>query len=185
MIKRDDTRMPDPTAASKGIFQIFDPLVGAYDRTYLPNVLSAVGARHHSGESTSCLMISLDAPHEIRDLHGHAGEAAAIREVAAVAFEIAGGGSYVVRYHRAVLCLLIPNVRLSSAVELAHRIRHSIAVNRIQLGAQTMMVTVSVGVATAEHLADIENFAIIEAAEAALNAATRRANTVDTALIAA
>ena len=125
-----------------------DQLTGMYNRRHLmAEGYRLLGVSLRAGRPCSCLMLDIDHFKDVNDTHGHpvgdkylihvAGRiAAAIRESDMAARF--GGEEFVV---------LAPNASLAEAVNLAERIRESVAASPLVLGQIVVNNTISIGVA--------------------------------------
>lgn len=150
-----------------------DPLTGAANRAHLEHTLEReVSLARRHGSALSLLMIDVDRFKHINDRFGHpVGD----RSLAAIAACIVGrvrASDLLSRYGGEEFCVLLPRTGAGGAERLAERVRAAVEALRIPAGAETIRVTVSLGVAS---LAPADTAAeLIAKADAALYRAKRR-----------
>jgi len=126
------------------------------------------------GEEVSVLMIDLDLFKAINDGHGHAVGDSVLRNVALLLKRNVRKVDMVGRYGGDEFMVVLPRIRLEEAVEVAEKVRRTIAAGAFPAVAETtpIHVTVSIGVAAFGHDAvDVEG--LLEKADHALYDAKR------------
>jgi diguanylate cyclase (GGDEF)-like protein len=147
-----------------------DELTGLYNRRRCEAALRAVledGRRHH--EPTSIAYFDIDAFKSINDAFGHAAGDEVLRRFAEVVRSHTRGGDLVCRTGGEEFTVVLPRTDASGARHLAERVNQ--AVRAARLGPMADL-TVSAGVATAQHsLDDFDR--LVQRADAALLRAKR------------
>ncbi|HEX6689525.1 MAG TPA: GGDEF domain-containing protein [Burkholderiales bacterium] len=127
----------------------YDPLTEAFNRLAFMNLAEGQVARaRRSGEPCSLLMLDLDHFKRVNGRFRRSVGDRALRELAAILRSGLRSSDLVGRYSGEEFCVLLPNTTLGVALEVAERLRATVAARR--LGAVTPAVTVSVGVAPCE-----------------------------------
>jgi len=145
----------------------FDPLTEIFNRlAFLGLAESQLSRARRSGEPCALLMLDLDHFRHVNDRFGRAAGDRVLRELAAALRGAVRAGDLVGRYGEEEFCVLLPNTALRAALEVAERLRATVAAQR--LGALARAVTVSIGVAPCEVQLPGSLHAAITRAELAL-----------------
>jgi diguanylate cyclase (GGDEF)-like protein len=125
-------------------------------------------SRHH--HPLSCALIDVDHFKQLNDTYGHSMGDHVLREVSAVFARGRRSSDVVCRYGGEEFLLVLPHETAEGAMLAAARCRELIESHHISLGALSLSVTVSIGVA--QRTSAIENAAqLLRAADDALYAA--------------
>jgi two-component system cell cycle response regulator len=150
---------------------LVDPLTGAFNRRYLdahmPRFLQHALERQ---KALSVQMIDIDFFKKINDQHGHYAGDAVLKEVAR---RISGGvrpSDFFVRMGGEEFAVVMPETDLIYAEKIAERVRACIADTPIDLpeGAESVAVTISIGVAATKPAADNKAARVFDRADDAL-----------------
>ena len=126
-----------------------DPLTELANRRAWDERLQAECSRAATeGGDLSLVLLDVDWFKQINDRHGHASGDDALRQIAAVLELRAPAGGFVARLGGDEFAVLLPGLTARDAVAFAERVRAD-ALSRSVLGASTVGVSVSQGVATA------------------------------------
>jgi diguanylate cyclase (GGDEF)-like protein len=125
-------------------------------------------------ETLGLLSIDLDRFKQINDAHGHTVGDGVLRGVAAALLRNVRKVDVVARYGGEEFCVLLPRVAKQEALEVADKLRRSVAAAPLAgpEGGPPLHVTISVGVASLGTDAD-EVQSLVEKADAALYEAKR------------
>ena len=126
-----------------------DGLTGVYNRAYLDEHLAselAFAVRH--GTALSLLLIDVDHFKQVNDTFGHLAGDEVLRNVAARLNASVRTEDLVARYGGEEFVVLTRGIAAPQAVQLAERLRESVAGARPAVAGGTVGVTVSVGVAS-------------------------------------
>lgn len=148
-----------------------DALTGLANRGYLQR---AIDVRLAAKNRNPCalLFIDVDDLKPINDLHGHAGGDAVLGAVAARLCESVRGGDLVARIGGDEFMILLPDLTTAAkAMEVAERIVVSMATPLAIVGGQTIEVSVSIGIATADGDSELLGEELIRRADTAMYAA--------------
>ncbi len=152
-----------------------DALTGVPNRRQLSQRLEQEFSRSvRFGDPLSLLMIDLDHFKQINDLHGHTVGDGVLRGIALLLRRNVRKVDIVARYGGEEFCLVLPRVAKAEAMEVAEKLRRSIAAAALPgpEGGTALHVTISVGVATLGIDAD-DAASLLEKADAALYEAKR------------
>ena len=148
---------------------ITDGLTGLYNHRYLHERLSEELARaRQDGERLALLFCDLDYFKEFNDRLGHAAGDQALRDTARIIETCTRRADLVARYGGEEFVVVLPGAEQAEAVEIAGRIRASVAERYREDGA----LTISIGVAEFPDAAETKE-ALLEAADRALYVAKR------------
>lgn len=128
-----------------------DPLTGLSNKAPWRERLSQDldrATRYHV--PTSVLMIDLDHFKSVNDRHGHLAGDAVLRAVGGVMLDTARSPDLPGRYGGEEFVLLLPHTDLNGALIVAERLRERIQALKTEYDQQVILVTVSIGVASAE-----------------------------------
>ncbi len=124
-----------------------DPLTGCYNRralnSYIDHDIAKV--QRHGGE-LSVVMFDIDHFKKINDTYGHKAGDIVLQEVAGMVLSSIRQSDYLARYGGEEFVLVLPDTKLSRAVELAERLRSGLEKLQIEAGEHTIHVTSSFGV---------------------------------------
>ncbi|KEF33568.1 hypothetical protein RDMS_12160 [Deinococcus sp. RL] len=154
-----------------------DPLTGARNREGLEEHLADVmAAARRAGGVAAVLFVALDRLKTINESFGHAVGDAALREVAARLRGVLPAGELPVRFGGDEFVLVFPQVAgAAQAAELAARVVDRVT-QPLQVGPETLTVTVSVGVVLVPHDATDARQALARADAAMYRAKTEETN---------
>jgi diguanylate cyclase (GGDEF)-like protein len=157
---------------------LIDPLTGLNNRRFLEQRLTEELERSRRNRSfLSCLFIDIDFFKLINDGHGHQAGDYVLSEVATLSKKYLRSNDVLSRYGGEEFVALLCDCELSTAQDIAERMRSNIADLQIEFCAAMIQVTVSIGVASCRADQTLHtNLSII--AEALIK-------TADTALYAA
>jgi diguanylate cyclase (GGDEF)-like protein len=127
----------------------YDPLTEAFNRLAFMNLAEGQVARaRRSEEPCALLMLDLDHFKRVNGRFRREAGDRVLRELAALLRGTLRAGDLAGRYGGEEFCVLLPNTTLGAALEVAERLRATVAARR--LGAVAPVVTVSIGVAPCE-----------------------------------
>jgi diguanylate cyclase (GGDEF)-like protein/PAS domain S-box-containing protein len=146
-----------------------DALTDLYNRRYLAESLENECRRaSRYGRPLSCLMIDIDEFKLCNDLHGHLAGDDVLRQVAALIKGAVRDTDVVARYGGEEFCVLLPETSYDGAMQLAERMRSTIAGQPLSGRERPMSITVSIGVWGSNDKEDLEPDTIVGYADAAL-----------------
>lgn len=152
-----------------------DALTGARNRRFLDQRLQeSVAAAMHTGKPLSFLFIDIDFFKKINDNHGHQTGDRVLTEVADIIYSQLRNVDVLARYGGEEFALLLKDLYLDAAVQIAERIRAAIETTRITVNDETIPVTVSIGVAELSRISTPEQnktdlaYRLTQAADSAL-----------------
>ena len=143
-------------------------------RAFLEVANSALVRRRPNDPAAALLVIDVDHFKLVNDTYGHLQGDDVLRAVVGLLKRGVRGGDVIGRYAGDEFVVLLPRTPMETAREVAERLRGSVEKERIGLRGQpseTVSVTLSIGVATAEHADHVE--AVFAAADRALYEAKR------------
>jgi diguanylate cyclase (GGDEF)-like protein len=151
---------------------IRDSLTGVFLRRYLTEQLTTeLGRSRRKKEPLSFLLLDVDWFKQYNDQFGHqAGDDCLVAVCEAAQKHLRRHGDFLARYGGEEFAIVLPNTPVGAAAELADRIREEIAnLQMYPRGRETATgVTVSIGVATHEGDAELDERSLLEAADLAL-----------------
>lgn len=159
---------------------VTDQLTGLRNRRYLMRHLAAQLA---SGSPVAALLLDVDRFKSVNDTHGHPAGDAVLQAVAQRLRRHLRGADVVGRYGGEEFLAIMTAAAPDDAVAVAERLRHAIADEPVSVGALTLSVTVSLGVAftlpgmTPETLIGAADAALYRAKAAGRNRAELAAET--------
>ena len=155
-----------------------DPLTGINNRRYFDHrcLEEITHARRH-GQPLACMFLDVDKFKRINDGLGHQAGDEVLRNVAAKIKAQLRASDIVARYGGEEFVVLLPQTGSQQALDVAERIRASIASQRFQpLPGQAVPITISIGLAMLPgETAEKETAALAEKLIAAADAALYRA----------
>jgi len=144
---------------------VVDPLTGLRNRRELERAMVAYGPR--SPEPASLVYIDLDHFKRLNDTLGHPAGDAALKHVARLLEAAVRDGDVVARIGGEEFAVWLPRTPLREGVEVAERIRRSVAEKHLTWGGSVYPLTTSCGIASyPEPIGDLLN--LPAAADAAL-----------------
>lgn len=154
-----------------------DALTGVYNRRYFEDRCRtevADALRHR--RALSCMFLDLDHFKRINDTHGHRAGDAVLQAAARTIQRQLRTGDTLARYGGEEFVALLPHTNLTSACQIAERIRLAVAAHPCAAEGKTINVTLSIGVAeldsTISHL-DEAQASLIAVADAGVYLAKR------------
>lgn len=159
---------------SEGAVELDDLTGVLVRRAFLDVANSALLRRRPNDPAAALLVIDVDHFKLVNDTYGHLQGDDVLRAVVGLLTGGVRGGDVIGRYAGDEFVVLLPRTTMDTAREVAERLRVSVEKERISLRGQpseTVSVTLSIGVATAEHADHIE--AVFAAADRALYEAKR------------
>lgn len=128
---------------------MLDGLTGLWNRAYFDQRLAdAVEVARSAGQPLTLVMVDVDRFKSINDSQGHPFGDTVLRHVAKALTDCARKDDAVCRYGGEEFGVLLPGVRLSSAVLAAERIRAAVEGLNLHHRNQTLRITCSLGVAS-------------------------------------
>lgn len=151
-----------------------DPLTGLHNRRSLFELGRVEFSRaHRLDREFSCMMLDLDHFKQINDTHGHPAGDQVLKEFAYRCKCSVREIDLVGRYGGEEVIILLPDTNRKLAMQVAERLRASIAATPINIDGQEIPLTVSIGVATKdEHTLHLET--LIARADQAMYIAKHR-----------
>jgi diguanylate cyclase (GGDEF)-like protein len=154
---------------------ITDPLMGIYNRRYLDRRLTEEIQRARRYDVPfSVFLLDIDFFKKINDTYGHQIGDMVLKKLATVIIDSVRELDIVIRYGGEEILVILPNVRVSNAVELAHRLRQKVEETMLlepdlRKDQPAIYVTVSIGVAGYRFSADLDTASgVVERADKAL-----------------
>ncbi|MBU1219772.1 diguanylate cyclase [Myxococcota bacterium] len=131
---------------------IIDALTEAYNKRYLMDFLEREIERNKRATRSSLSIVMIDIDHfkPLNDNFGHLVGDLVLREVALRIKSDVRKGEIFARYGGEEFTVLCPETELTGAAELAERIRLKVCSSPIKAEGNDIIVTISLGVATAE-----------------------------------
>lgn len=125
-----------------------DALTGLLNRRAMEEMLDAQVARsRRSGEPFVLMMLDLDHFKRINDQHGHAVGDLALKHVSALLGSAIGQADCLARFGGEEFVLLMPAAALSRGEPVAERLRELLSATPLTHAAQSVALSVSIGVA--------------------------------------
>jgi diguanylate cyclase (GGDEF)-like protein len=125
-----------------------DGLTGLLNRCSLIEELTRHWSRStRTTESLSCVMVDVDFFKRINDVYGHAAGDCALQAIAAVLRAGCRAEDTCGRYGGEEFCVILPGATQQQALAWAERMRRRLGELAIPLGAETLQITASFGVA--------------------------------------
>ena len=145
-----------------------DPLTGALIRRAGEARLDDLFSRlQRSGQTFAVLMIDCDHFKAVNDRWGHSGGDKVLVSLVEICRDRLRDGDAVIRWGGEEFVLLLPNAHGENAVLVAERLRQSVEVATIEYNGNTIPVTISIGVATADK-ADVRAEEVVQRADEAM-----------------
>lgn len=161
---------------------IVDDLTGLYNRRMYDRILNTeISRAQRHGRSLSVLLIDIDHFKSVNDSHGHAAGDEVLRKLALLLKESVRPENSVCRYGGEEFAVIVPELGIEPARELAERLRDVIEHTVFGLaGRKDLNITVSIGVAafpemarSAEELTKAADVALYAAKEGGRNRVLR------------
>ncbi|MEN8211824.1 MAG: diguanylate cyclase [Thermodesulfobacteriota bacterium] len=146
-----------------------DSLTGLFNRRHLMDVLDMHIKRYNRNQvSFSILMADLDFFKKINDHYGHIAGDAVLVEIGKIFSTILRSIDAAGRYGGEEFLIILDNTRERQAEQTAERIRKAVEQSEIIMDEKRIKVTVSIGVATIDHIKDTKDNNLINRADKAL-----------------
>jgi diguanylate cyclase (GGDEF)-like protein len=152
-----------------------DSLTGLYNRWYvMEKIESEMNRSIRHGSPVSLIMLDIDHFKRVNDSFGHSAGDRVLRSVGQVlrdscrVYDVAG------RYGGEEFCIVLPETRVGSTSVVAERIRERLEASRFEVGADSVVVTASIGIAgvdSSEVEGALSSSTLIDRADLALYAA--------------
>ena len=128
---------------------IMDGLTQIYNARYLYEALEReiIRGRRHERD-LSIVMFDIDHFKRINDVHGHLAGDFVLKELARIVQQRIRRDEVFARYGGEEFSIILPETSLDGAVSLAETLRQKVEEHTFNFQADTMKVTVSIGVAT-------------------------------------
>jgi diguanylate cyclase (GGDEF)-like protein len=132
-----------------------DSLTGLFNRRHLDEQLTALlSTARRRQEPVSVLLIDVDHFKRVNDTAGHAGGDSALQETARRLRDVVRAGDLVGRWGGEEFLVLLPNSDAAAALVLAERLRTAVSATPIDLGHESVTITISIGVASGINVAE-------------------------------
>ena len=127
-----------------------DVLTGWHNRRYLQDRLHGELARaQRNQQPLACLLLDVDHFKRVNDDHGHLIGDAVLREIAQRVEVQVRASDVAARYGGEEFTVLLPNTTTKEALDMAERIRQSVAQSPIEVGRDCSLdMTLSIGIAS-------------------------------------
>jgi diguanylate cyclase (GGDEF)-like protein/PAS domain S-box-containing protein len=146
-----------------------DPLTGLFNRRYFFEYGEQEFARAiRYKKDLSLFMLDLDNFKRVNDTHGHAVGDHVLAEIPGILQSNLRRNDLVARYGGEEFIILLPEIDISVAREVAERLRERIASHPMQAGETVFGITASIGVAALYHEEEETLFSLIQRADKAL-----------------
>jgi diguanylate cyclase (GGDEF)-like protein len=161
----------------------FDPLTNCYNRREFSRLIEHnIANAQRYGKDLSIIMFDMDHFKKINDTYGHQGGDIVLKKVCQVIRSGIRKGDYLSRYGGEEFVLVLPDTKMTRAMELAERLRKTIENQPIKISEETdIKTTASFGVAALRS--DSDKGTLLQEVDAMLyKAKTSGRNTVMPAL---
>ena len=152
-----------------------DSLTGLYNRCYvMEKIDSEMNRSIRHGSPVSLIMLDIDHFKRVNDSFGHSAGDRVLRSVGQVLRDSCRVYDVAARYGGEEFCIVLPETRVGSTTVVAERIRERLATSRFEVGAESVVVTASIGIAgvdSAEVEGALNSSTLIDRADQALYAA--------------
>ncbi|MGH9418765.1 MAG: GGDEF domain-containing protein [Thermoanaerobaculia bacterium] len=152
-----------------------DALTGLYNRWYvMEKIDSEMNRSVRHGSPVSLIMLDIDHFKRVNDSFGHSAGDRVLRSVGQVlrdscrVYDVAG------RYGGEEFCIVLPETRVGNTSVVAERIRERLEASRFEVGADSVVVTASIGIAgvdSSEVEGALSSSTLIDRADQALYSA--------------
>ena len=141
---------------------LHDPLTGLHNRRYVNETLGREMIQaERENLPVSIILADIDYFKKVNDTYGHQAGDSVLIEIAHLIKKYARGSDIICRYGGEEFLLVLLNTTMESAAERADEIRQTAAAHRIHYEQETIMVTISFGLATyPEHGTNAEELII-------------------------
>lgn len=151
-----------------------DSLTGLFNRRHIMDIFAMQIKRYNRNqESFSVMMVDLDFFKKINDGYGHIAGDAVLVEMGNIFSTILRSIDAAGRYGGEEFLIILDNTRERQAEQTAERIRKTVEHSEILMDGKKIKVTVSIGVATINHIKDTKDNNLINRADKALYKAKR------------
>ncbi len=155
-----------------------DALTGLYNRSYvIEKIDSEINRAMRHGSPMSLLMLDIDHFKRINDTWGHAAGDEVLKNIGKVLRESCRVYDVPGRYGGEEFCIVLPETKLGNTTVVAERIRQRLESTESMCGADSIVVTASIGIAGMDESANDEILspaALIDRADRALYSAKSR-----------
>jgi diguanylate cyclase len=159
-----------------------DALTGLFNRRFLDATLGRELIRcQREGLTLALIMVDLDHFKRVNDSAGHLVGDEVLRRVASLLNHDSRGSDVVCRYGGEEFLLMLPNMRLNTALERAEHYRESLASSSLLIEGQRLRVTLSAGVACYPEHGQLPGELLAAADRALYQAKSRGRNRVEVA----
>jgi len=152
-----------------------DALTGLYNRWYvMEKIDSEMNRSLRHGCPVSLIMLDIDHFKRVNDSFGHSAGDRVLRSVGQVLRESCRVYDVPGRYGGEEFCVVLPETKVGNTSVVAERIRERLAASRFEVGADSVAVTASLGIAgidSVEAEGALSPSALIDRADQALYAA--------------
>lgn len=150
---------------------VTDPLTGTFNRrTFLELADKEISRAQRAATPLSLVMIDLDHFKKVNDEYGHLAGDEVLKRSVAILQGCLRREDLLVRFGGEEFCILLPNVSLDAATQMAERIRESVERAEFTFNGHSIPVTISLGVASMLSKADTTALLIGRADEALYSA---------------
>ena len=152
-----------------------DSLTGLYNRLYvMEKIDSEMNRSLRNGCPVSLLMLDIDHFKHVNDSFGHSAGDGVLRSVAQVLRDSCRVYDVPGRYGGEEFCVVLPETKVRNTTVVAERIRERMAAHRFAIGADSVIVTASIGIAGSDSVENegiVSSSTLIDRADRALYSA--------------
>ena len=152
-----------------------DSLTGLYNRLYvMEKIDSEMNRSLRNGFPVSLLMLDIDHFKRVNDSFGHSAGDGVLRSVAQVLRDSCRVYDVPGRYGGEEFCVVLPETKARNTTVVAERIRERMAAHRFAIGADSVTVTASIGIAGSDSVENegiVSSSTLIDRADRALYSA--------------
>lgn len=135
-----------------------DGLTGALNKRSFIDILGRDFQRAiHRSSPLSLILFDIDFFKNVNDTHGHLAGDEVLREVGRRISKVTAAHDVFARYGGEEFAILMSETLIENAVEIAERCRQEIANRPFQTSVGPLAVTISAGVASVQHLGNLES----------------------------
>src|SRR5437867_2635530 len=132
-----------------------DALTGLYNRWYvMEKIESEMNRSLRHGSPVALLMLDIDHFKAVNDSFGHAAGDAVLKSFGQVLRESCRVYDVPGRYGGEEFCIVLPETRIGNTTTVAERIQQRLAESRFDVGADSVEITASMGIAGMDSVAD-------------------------------
>jgi diguanylate cyclase (GGDEF)-like protein len=125
-----------------------DSLTGLYNRWYvMEKIDSEMNRSVRHGSPVSLIMLDIDHFKKVNDSFGHSAGDRVLRSVGQVLRDSCRVYDVPGRYGGEEFCVILPETKVGNTTVVAERIRERLAASRFEVGADSVVVTASMGIA--------------------------------------